>query len=131
MAVRAPSSELDTLRRRADRERAARLEAERIAEVGLRQLYEQRENLQLLEAIAVAANSTKSVAEVFEFAASEICRHKQWPIGHAYMRVQRGDAERLVPAQIWHMDDPSRLEPFVRATSSTDFESGVGLPGRV
>ena len=126
-----PPSEVDNLRRRLDRERSARLEAERIAEVGLRQLYEQRENLQLLEAVAAAANRSKSLNEAFEFAITQVCRFKQWPVGHAYLRNRLDGAERLISAPIWHIESTQRMAEFRRVTDATSFEAGAGLPGRV
>ena len=126
-----PVSELDRLRRRIDRERLARLEAEQIAEKGLRELYEQRRSLELLEAIAAAANSTTSVHDVLQFAITHVCEFKEWPVGHAYLRTRIEDADRLVPTPIWHVSNPERVEAFRRETDTTRFDLGTGLPGRV
>ena len=128
--VPAPS-EIDRLRRRLQRERDARLEAERIAEQGLRALYEQRQDLELLEAVAAASNSGDSIAEVFGFALGQICQFKDWAVGHAYLVMGAGDNERLASTPIWHVHGGARVEEFRRATELTGFDKGVGLPGRI
>ncbi len=47
--------------RRLERERAARLAAEAIAEAGLRDLYERQKELTLLQVIAAAANEASAM----------------------------------------------------------------------
>lgn len=56
LSAEACARELDRLGRRLNRERTARLEAETIAEKGLRELYDNQQQLRLLERIATAAN---------------------------------------------------------------------------
>lgn len=68
------NSELSRLRRRLDRERNARLEAEQIAEHGMRELYLKQRQLQLLEAIAVKANQSSNLTEVLQFAIQQVCQ---------------------------------------------------------
>ena len=76
------AAEVARLKRRLERERRSRLEAETIAERGLRELYEKQRQLQLLEAIAVAANESSSVRDALGFALAEVCRYTGWPLGH-------------------------------------------------
>ena len=59
------------------------MEAEAIAERGLRNLYERQREISLLEGIVVAANEASSVDVAMHLALKEICEYMQWPIGHA------------------------------------------------
>lgn len=124
------TAEIAALRKRLARERAARLEAELAAEKGFRDLYEQQSRLQLLEAIAVAANSSASVHDALEFAVTKICLYAGWPLGHAHL-ADDAFARKLRPTTIWFVADRERTREFRRATGEIHFERGMGLPGRV
>jgi predicted signal transduction protein with EAL and GGDEF domain len=126
-----PTVELSKLQRRFERERNARLQAEIIAERGLRELYEKKEQLQLLGTIAVAANESSSIDEVLYYALGTICRSIGWTLGHAYLATRSGTATRLTSTKLWHDPDSDRTQAFRRATETTEFLSNVGLPGRV
>lgn len=90
-----PDSEIRKLQRRLARERQARIDAEAIAERGLRDLYERKQQFKLLEAIATAANKNSSVQEVMQFAIERICTFTGWLSGSASV-------------------EPSRYEPLVQ-----------------
>ena len=122
--------QLARVERRLARERDARFEAEAIAEKGLRELYERQEELQLLEAIAGAANQMSSVDEALQFAVTKICAFTGWPLGHAYLTENHDELKHVHPA-IGEIDHPKRLHEFLQATEQIRFDSGVGLPGRV
>ena len=122
--------QLARVERRLARERDARFEAEAIAEKGLRELYERQEELQLLEAIAGAANQMSSVDEALQFAVTKICAFTGWPLGHAYLTENQDELKHVHPA-IGEIDHPKRLHEFLQATEQIRFDSGVGLPGRV
>jgi hypothetical protein len=83
-----PSADNDTelarLKRRLERERATRLQAEAISEKGLRDLYERQRELQLLAEIATAANETASVSEALQFAVTQVCEYMNWEVGHSF-----------------------------------------------
>ena len=119
------------LRRRCERERNARLAAEAIAEKGLRDLYEKQQQLQLLEAIAVAANQSASVNEALQFALTAVCQSTGWPVGHAHLVLPAEGRKWLRSTGVWHGRDTEHMRPFFSATETTDFEPGTGLPGRV
>lgn len=123
--------ELIKLRRRVDRERAARMDAEAIAERGLRELYEKQQQLELLEAIAVTANQATSVRDVLQFGITRICGFTGWPLGHAYLLKATADHKRLHSTSIWHGANQEAEQAFYRDTQDRQFEAGVGLPGRV
>ncbi len=124
-------NELARLTRRLDRERRARLEAERIAEQGLRDLYAQQQRLNLLEQIATAANQSRSAQEAFSFTLRHVCEYMNWPIGYVYMVVQKDAAFYCKPSSIWYERAPERNTAFRRVTEQTDLAPGTGLPGRV
>ncbi|MFL9913259.1 putative bifunctional diguanylate cyclase/phosphodiesterase [Paraburkholderia sp. RL17-337-BIB-A] len=130
-AVEDVAKQLARVQRRLDRERQARFEAEAIAERGLRELYERQQELQLLEAIAGAANQMNSVQEALQFAVTHICQFTGWPLGHAYVTETGGDSCRLRPIAVWHGAQHARIHDFLRTTEQMIFASGVGLPGRV
>ena len=144
-----PAEQLARVQRRLDRERQARLEAEAIAEQGLRELYERQQELLLLEAIAGAANQMGSVTDALQFAVTQICRFTEWPLGHAYLvepgqvgqsagpedaasdRSGNAAARHLRPLAVWHASQHARIDEFIGATEGLCLASGVGLPGRV
>jgi PAS domain S-box-containing protein len=97
------------------------------AEVALR---EQTAFLELLQAVATAANEAATVEEAMRFCLDRVCAHTGWPVGHVYALAEDGTRE-LVPTDIWHLNDPERSEAFRAATGGTRFASGVGLAGRV
>src|SRR5713226_8186271 len=96
------STELAKLQRRLDRERCSRAEAERIAEDGLRALYEKQKQLQLLEDIAVSANQAHSVREAMQFAVDRVCAFTSWPLGHVHLALDDGTARRMLSTDVWY-----------------------------
>jgi hypothetical protein len=125
------AAELSRLKRRFERERSARLQAEDIAERGLRELYEKKEQLELLGAIAVAANESTSIDDVLRFALATVCQSIGWSLGHAYATTRTGTVTRLTPTTLWHDPNNDRTQAFRRTTETTDFSMHDGLPGRV
>ena len=123
--------EIARLKRRLERERATRLQAESISEEGLRDLYEKKLQLQLLARIAAASNQTTSVIEVLQFAVTQICEFTSWEVGHSYLASGSGESLRLLSTRTWHASDLSRLAQFRSVTEAMEFRPGIGLPGRV
>lgn len=125
------SSELEIarLKKRLERERQARMEAETIAEQGLRSLYEKQQELELLESIAVAANQANSLHEVLELVMSKICQFCQWPIAHAYLRDSHL-SNRLYPSQIWYRATKHNIEDFCQLTEKTYVQYGEDFSGQ-
>lgn len=127
-----PDTELESLRRRLDREKRARIQAEAVAARGVHELFEQQKGLRLLQVIASAANRSSSVEGIVRFALEEVCTHTGWVLGHAYL-VQRdsGAAPELVPAGIIHCDGAAAgLEEFLRGSNEPRAVSESGLAGR-
>jgi len=119
------------LKRRWERERTARLEAESIAERGLRQLYEKKEQLRLLGAIAVAANESATIEELLHLTLVKISETSEWQLGHAYLVKLIHKQRRLISTQIWSDIDREWMIAFRRATEAMESASDTGLPGRV
>lgn len=125
-----PEERIARLERRLAREREARREAERIAEGGTRSLFEQQRRLELIQAVAAAANHMEDPADAFRFAVERICDHAGWPTGHVWMFPDEDVSGLLVSSGVWH---PLEAEdtPFRVQTRAMSFPRGVGLPGRV
>ena len=120
---------LSRLQRQVERERNARIQAEAIAERGLRELYESQVRLALLQRITDQANRSNDFGEVIDSALKEICGHMDWDFGNAY-RVD-ADAETVTACDTWYASDPDRLFPFVEVSHKAVLPLGTGLPGRV
>jgi signal transduction histidine kinase len=119
-------AEIARLKRRLERERATRFEAEAIAEKGLRELYDRQRELMLSAHIASAANQNPSAHDVLQFAAREICSFAEWELGHALL-VENGV---LRSARAWHSEGALAAPEFQALTEQTEFPPGIGLPGR-
>ncbi len=124
------SSDLDarTLRAKYERERKARIAAEEIAERSTRELYDRQSDLQVLEAVAAAANSADGVRPALKVTLDAICKRSSWPIGHVFLLSR--DGEHMVSSGVWHLDDPARFAGFKRITEANTFTRGVGIIGR-
>jgi predicted signal transduction protein with EAL and GGDEF domain len=125
------AAEVARLKRRLERERLARVEAEQIAERGLRELYEKQRQIQLLESIATAANQGSSVRDVLQLAVTTVCQFTGWALGHALLVEDGSPGRRLGSSSIWNDGLHERFKAFCRITEVTSFDAGDGLPGRV
>jgi len=54
-----------------------------------------------------------------------------WSAGHAYFVATEDDAPRLLPTDLWHLEDPEKFESLWRTTEAMSLARGIGLPGRV
>ena len=126
-----PDGEL--LLRRVNRERRARLEAEALAENGLRELFRRQQELLLIEAVATAANTAPTVEDSMRLALESYCGFAGWMAGHLCMA--ESDAVdgtlQLIPTGVWHVSDSDRFAPVRHVTESQRFRAGECLPGRV
>jgi signal transduction histidine kinase len=120
--------EILRLQQRLERERKARIEAEAIAEQGLRALYIRQKESALQQQIAVAANESQSVEKAFQTVLDYICEYTNWPVGHVYI-CSDTTAGELLPTTIWYLAS-SRYEPFRNATQELPLYTG-GLSDRV
>jgi diguanylate cyclase (GGDEF)-like protein len=124
-------SEIQRLKNRLARERRARLEAETIAETGLRALYEKQLEMELLERVAGAANQTSSIPEALQVALDQLGAYTGWPLGFAYVAEDDVSHRRMVRLAVRHVSRPGVFERFYGDDAQSSYEWGVGLPGRV
>lgn len=114
------------------RQAAVAVAASRALEQRDREITERKRTdvfVQLLQVIAMAANSARTLEDALGVAVQEVCTRVGWPVGHVYLYDQARDA--LVPTDIWHFDNPERFTTFRRVTEKTVVPSGLGLTGRV
>jgi serine phosphatase RsbU (regulator of sigma subunit) len=97
------------------------------AEAMLRQAFN---TVQLLQAVAVAANSAETTEEALQTTLTEVCAYTGCPVGHAYF-LDGDYADGLVSTKLWHLEDPERFATFRKITEAIRIPAGVGLPGRV
>ncbi|HTI72263.1 MAG TPA: response regulator [Candidatus Limnocylindria bacterium] len=122
--------EIARLRKRLERERQAREQAELLAEQGTRQLYERQRQLELLHVITDAANGAHTVESAIKVTLDEICAYTGWPVAHAYLVTPDGERP-LTSTLLWHLEQPERFAGFRQITETKHFALGEGLPGRV
>ncbi len=94
------------------------------------ELLDRTELQQLLYTIASIANKATDTDAAMAACLKEICGYTTWPIGHIYI-VSPSDPEKLIPTDIWHLEDTQWLADFYDITMVTEFSKGVGLPGCV
>jgi signal transduction histidine kinase/ActR/RegA family two-component response regulator/HAMP domain-containing protein len=97
-----------------------------------RELSRRTASLELMQAVAVAANEAHAVPEAMQIALEQVCRSTGFPVGHAYLRTTPESGEDLlVSAGVWHLEAPERLDDFRQVSEAHRFRMGEGLPGRV
>lgn len=119
------------LEREIIREKAARREAEDIAEHGLRDLYISRDNLKLLNVVSAYANDSDSPTDALRCAIQEICEQQNWSVGHALLRVGPQGDERLEGTDIWVAKDEDIAFPFLEASRKIVAWPCASAPGRL
>jgi predicted signal transduction protein with EAL and GGDEF domain len=127
----APDALIERLERRLQRATTARLEAEAIAERGLRDLFQRQQEIVLLERIAAAANEAASVDEAMRHALTAVCQYAAWPLGHLLLVREPGSGTPLESTGVWHDESKGRFDALRALSESPAFEQGVGLPGIV
>jgi CheY-like chemotaxis protein len=121
---------LERLRRQAARDRAARLEAEGIAEVRLRLAYQRAADLELLAMVATLVNETGDVEDALASTARAVRRHGGFAVAHVLVPDSDG---AFVSSDIWDADQ-DQLEFFelcLEASAHERFVPPRGLPGEV
>lgn len=93
-------------------------------------LLREKSFLELNKNLTAAANMSQSVEDTMQYALALLCKHTGWPVGHYYV-VEETENKKLVSSNIWHCQDKEAFENLKQVTESTEFERGVGLPGRV
>ncbi|MBT4769366.1 MAG: PAS domain S-box protein [Rhodospirillaceae bacterium] len=88
------------------------------------------ELVQLLHYLSAAANTASTPKDALEECLLLICAHLNWPVGHVYFHKIRDGEDRLVPSDIWNLENREKYRDFTEATRNTIFLPGAGLPGR-
>lgn len=117
------------LRRALEREREARAEAEGIAERAIRELYERGTELELVGAVAAAANQAVSIMPALAEVLRLVGLHAGWAVAHAYLVAE--ETQRLHSTGLWYLDDDDALRAFRDTTEASGYLPGEGMPGRV
>ncbi|MEU9130620.1 response regulator [Kitasatospora sp. NPDC048540] len=116
--------------RRVERERLIRLEAERVAEAVVHDLYNSTNQLKLMVDIAELSNRSSSFFKVLELAVERLCAYTGWPLGHVLVvDHDTGDARS---SGIWgQAEADADFSAFRAAHEELRFGPRDGLPGRV
>jgi len=93
---------------------------------GEHRLQERVALLQLLEALARAANEAASAEEAMRNCLRLICRHGNWAIGRLAIYSEKGDESVFPDRSFWEVDDPSRYDEFIRASLDSRFYLATG-----
>jgi PAS domain S-box-containing protein len=93
-------------------------------------IHRQTAMVKLLETVAVAANEALTPRDALQIGVDQVCAYTGWPVGDAFVLAADGSGE-LVPAHVWHVDQPERFREFQAISDDSRFRRGVGLPGRV
>ena len=99
--------------------------AQKNAEIALQR---EAKLVRLLQEIAVATNEASSVEEAMRTCIGKVCEFTKFSLGHVYLLDPNNI---LVPTDLWFFDHYKKYESFMKATESTTFAEGIGLPGRV
>lgn len=118
------------LQRRLARERETRIQAEGIAERGLRALYDQQRELEFLVTTANMANQSGSLPEILGAALTHLCRYIGWAAAHAYILSGPPERRRLLPSNVWHAEPGFAIAPLREVTADCVLEHGQGAVGR-
>ena len=119
------------LERRLERERQIRLEAESIAEHGLRQAYLTNQRFELLCSITNGANQSTDPIDTLRFAIAEICAANGWAFANVLLRQGADDDVRLEACGLWHARNPDQMFGFADRSSKIIVWPCASTPGRL
>jgi PAS domain S-box-containing protein len=92
--------------------------------------FAQTKLVRTLLGLTRVSNEASNIDDAVQICLTTICHHIGWPIGHAYI-LSDDQPDVLVSSSLWHLDDPKRYVSFRNVTEKTNFDIGIGLPGRV
>jgi diguanylate cyclase (GGDEF)-like protein len=119
------------LERQLKRERQIRLEAESIAERGLREAYLTNQRFELLCNVANVANQSVDPMETLRFAIAEICAVNGWAFANVLLRKGQGGDARLEGCGLWHARHPDQMFAFIDLSSRLIAWPCATAPGRL
>lgn len=82
------------------------------------------ELIHLLLDVTVIANQADTVEHALSAALRRLCEHSSWHVGHARLLDSEG---RLVPTDIWYLEDSERYEELQRAAREAAAGLGRGM----
>jgi len=82
--------------------------------------------IEILQAIAAAANSAQSIQEAFQICLHRVCAFMGWPIGHVYLR--QGD---VLVSSGWWSDHSQRFACFREQSAALRFAVDDHMIGQV
>jgi hypothetical protein len=88
-----------------ERERLARLDAERIADERSAICTSAQCEMQMLRSAAFAANDARSIEGAMRAAVESVCRYARWAVAHVFFVTED---ERFVSSDIWY-DEAGRF----------------------
>ncbi len=111
-----PAAILRTLQHSRERKRAEDMLARQARDAGL------------IHSCSSMAAASDSFEEALRTVLSMVCGALDCQVGHVYLPAGDG-SDRLIPADIWHLDDPDGYAHFRAVTRETQFTPGRGMPG--
>ncbi|MCG3149830.1 MAG: Sensor histidine kinase RcsC [Verrucomicrobiae bacterium] len=102
----------------------------RLQQVTEAKLHDRTAYLELQQVLATTANEATSPTAALQDALDSVCAYTGWQVGHVFF-VNPGPPVTLTPADIWHLNDPTRYAAFQEQTRASRFTPGTGLPGLV
>ncbi len=99
-SIELKDDEVGRWKKRLERERKARLQAEAITEKVTAELYEKQRELLLIQEIAVAANEALAIDETVLFTLSRICEYMRWSVAYGFI-VPEDTSQNLRPINFW------------------------------
>src|SRR3954467_14382151 len=86
------------------------------------------EQLSLLQTITMEVAAASDLSSALEVVLRRVCEKTGWVLGQAWVPNKEGSA--LDCDSVWFCGE-GNLQDFRRASETTHFKHGVGLPGRV
>lgn len=119
------------LERQLARERQTRIEAEAIAERGLREAYLGHVRIKLLSTIAGAANSSIDPMETLRFTIAEVCSALGYVFANVLLCEGSATDRRLEACGIWYARNPDEMFSFAEKSRRLIAWPCASAPGRL
>jgi diguanylate cyclase (GGDEF)-like protein len=94
------------------------------------ELLEKSKLMELLQNVAIAANSEQSLDGAIQKCLDDICHHINWPVGHAHVSTSAAPGV-LITSKIWSLEDEEKFSKFVEIRENSEFVMEGGLVDHV
>jgi len=94
------------------------------------ELLEKSNLMELLQNVAIAANSEQTLDGAIQKCLDDICHHIRWPVGHAHVSTSAAPGV-LIPSDIWCLEDEEKFSKFVEIRGNSEFVMEGGLVDQV